>query len=66
MWWGWFFWLVIIAVVIWAIVTLVNRSKEPFSSPPQRETALDILKKRYARGDISREEFQEKKKDLEN
>ncbi len=66
MWWGWIIWLIVIAVVIWAIVTLVNRSQPPPSSPPQQETAMEILKKRYARGDISKEEFQEKKRDLES
>lgn len=30
----------------------------------QGETALDILKKRYARGEISREEFEQMKKDI--
>jgi len=49
------FWILIILGLI-AIVKYI-KGKEP-------ESALEILKKRYAKGEISKEEFEEKKKDL--
>ncbi len=62
MWFGWIFWIVIIAVVVYLIIRLTNQNTHTTN---KTENALDILKKRYAKGEISKEEFEEKKKDIE-
>jgi len=63
-WFGWIFWIVIIGVIIWAVIRLTGTSRESGSNLPAKEDALDILKKRYAQGEISKEEFEERKKVL--
>ncbi|MDO8480754.1 MAG: SHOCT domain-containing protein [Nanoarchaeota archaeon] len=52
--------LVFWALVIWMIVSLVNKPTEKMRSPKQ------ILQERYAKGDITKSEYEEKKKELEN
>ena len=57
----WFFWILIIVALVW-FVTLATRRGD---IPPRREkSALEILKERYAKGEIDREEFEQKKKDI--
>ncbi len=54
----WFVWLLLI---FWIFAI-------PYEVPGQRkkkDTPLDILKKRFAAGEISKEEFEENKKVLE-
>lgn len=57
------FWIAVIGGVVWLIVYLARRS-EPGQGRATTETALDILSKRYARGEISKEEFDRMKRDL--
>jgi putative membrane protein len=54
------FWGVVIVGMVLAIRWLVSQGREPRSS----DAALDILRQRYARGDIGKEEFEAKKRDL--
>jgi putative membrane protein len=52
------FWAVFIGLIVWAVREVNGRNAASGSR------ALDILKERYAKGDISKEEFESKKKDI--
>lgn len=51
-------------LVIAAIVMLVRCSLGSCGKQERSESALDILKQRYARGEIEKDEFEQKKRDL--
>ena len=55
--------LVIVGLVVWGVMTLVKHSASASKSTGEQD-ALDIAKRRYARGDISKEQFDQIKKDL--
>lgn len=59
-----FFWVLIIVLIVLLIRWLVSSSHPRTLSSYQEDSALEILKRRYARGDINKEEFEAKKKDL--
>jgi putative membrane protein len=61
--WGmnWIWWMLWIMLLIWIFVT-------PYDIPGQRikkENSLDILKKRFARGEIDHKEYEERKAIIE-
>jgi putative membrane protein len=59
--WLWMilFWGIIIGLIVWAITRFSKRD-----GSESRNNALDIAKERYAKGEISKEEFDQLKKDL--
>jgi putative membrane protein len=65
MWFGWIFWLVIIGLIIWLLINQSNRNRNQNYINPHLESPLDILKKRYAKGEITKEQFEQMKKDIE-
>ena len=70
---GWIFmilwWVLIIAGIVALIKWLTSQSRsthhneKPFDST-QGKSPLEILQERYAKGEINKQEFEEKKKDL--
>jgi putative membrane protein len=56
-------WVIIIGVVVWGVIALTRRSTGN-SGPIEKQSPLGIAKERYARGEISKEEFERIKKDL--
>lgn len=65
-WWPWFggigmfiFWGGVVTLIVWGIMRLTKRGNSM-----KEHTPLDIAKERYAKGEISKEEFEQIKKDL--
>lgn len=52
-------WIAVILFVVWVVREIKSGNSRSTSS-----NALDILKERYAKGEINKEEFESKKKDL--
>lgn len=57
----WFFWIVLVVIIV-VIVKAVTASG---TLPLPKEDPMEILKSRYARGDIDDKEFQRRKSELE-
>jgi len=62
---GGLMWLIILVLVGIGGYFLLQVSKSKGADASKVETPLDLLKKRYASGEIDKEEFDRKKKDLE-
>jgi putative membrane protein len=60
-WWifGVVFWGGLIALIVWGVTRLTKRGDTASKREP-----LDIAKERYAKGEISKKEFEQIKKDL--
>jgi putative membrane protein len=63
--WMFVFMLIFLLLVIAGVVALV-RYLSPHARSKPSDGALEVLKRRYARGEIQKAEFEEKRKDLES
>ena len=65
---GMFMWLIVIIVIAVVVYLVYNRNigAAGGSFGGHGESPMDILKTRYAKGEISKEEFERLKRDIEN
>ena len=59
----WLIWIIIAAVIIYFVFNLSKRNERPIDS--EKESPTEILKRRYAKGEITKEEFDRIKKEIE-
>lgn len=62
-WFGMIIWFILLLLIIGGI-TLIIRSFMGSTKTGDQKKAIDILKERYAKGEISKDEYLEKKKDI--
>jgi putative membrane protein len=64
--WGWgilmiLFWLVVLVAIVYCVARLLKSHE---SGTNQKSDPVDIAKERYAKGEITKEQFEQLKKDL--
>ncbi len=64
---SWLFWLLVLSLFIWLIVALFSPDHNSGGTPAQKDNpALQALNERYIKGEISKEEYRQKKNDILN
>ena len=61
---GFIFFILVVIGIIFLIVWLVKRSNHPIVENRTESKALEVLKERYAKGEITKDQFDIMKKDL--
>ena len=66
-WWGIIFLVVLVLLVAAVVAVLRSDSSRPLQTAagPADDEAMEVLRRRYAEGEIDREEFERKRRNLE-
>lgn len=58
------FWVLILAAIVWGVVYFARSAGQSRQDTPRGESPLDVLKRRYATGEINKEQLEEMKRTL--
>jgi len=58
------FWMIAFWIIIALVIISLIRRHEEKKEKSGEKSALDILNERYAKGEINKKEYEEKKKDI--
>ena len=59
---GWILGVVLLILIVWIVTKTAHSNTLTFSE--RQKTALEILKERFAKGEIDKEEYEEKRRIL--
>ena len=59
----WIVGIILIVIIVWVVIKMTSQTNHS-NNQQGNKSALDILKERYARGEIDKKEFEERRKDL--
>lgn len=67
--WGWlgmaFFWILVIAAAVYLVKMFAEQNQTRGGEHPRsHDRAIEILRERYAKGEINQEEFANRKREL--
>ena len=62
--WMSLFWLVVLVLIAYLIYKLIKKEKEIVPSVTSGKSAMDILAERYAKGELTSDQYMQMKEDL--
>lgn len=58
----WILWIVLLVLIVWGVKVFIDYAESKGKITRNGKSAVDILRERYAKGEIDRDEFEQQKR----